>query len=125
MTRSEWVVGLAVMLCSADAALAQSMPAQDDRLVTATARTRASLSPDGPWLPRAARSGDVLQVLRDDGARIEIREDVSGVRLAMYVDRATLQTVVCGGSPHLYPHPLSAARCPRRARNHPKARLSQ
>jgi hypothetical protein len=97
MTRSEWVVGLAVMLCAADAALAQSldrsMSAPADRLVMASARTRASLSLDGPWLPRAARSGDMFDVLRDEGPRIQIREEVDGVRLALYVDRGTLQTV--------------------------------
>jgi len=95
MTMSRWsVAGLVVVLSAAGSVLAQPLPEPDGRWVVASTRTKASLSPDGPWLAQAIRFGFGLEVQRDSGPRLPIRTKMSGVRLVLYVDRSTLQTVV-------------------------------
>jgi hypothetical protein len=59
----------------------------------ATTATRASLSPDGPWLPTAAEADWPLEVHNSSGPRLKIVERGGGVELWLYVDPATLRDV--------------------------------
>lgn len=93
-TSSNGIVVVVAMLSAVGAAVAQPLPPADGRRVVASTRTRASLSPDGPWLPQAITDYFDLEVQRDSGPRLEIREVALGVRMVLYVDRSTLRTVV-------------------------------
>lgn len=64
----------------------------------ATTATRASLSPDGPWLPSAATADWPLEVHDGTGPRLKIVERSGGVDLWLYVDRATLRDVALAGA---------------------------
>jgi hypothetical protein len=89
------VAGLVMVLSSPSHA--EPIP-QSDTWARASAATRASLSPDGPWLPRAAPDGLVLEVHDTSGPRVQLVERWDGVELWLYADRATLRDVALDGA---------------------------
>jgi hypothetical protein len=89
------VAGLVMVLSSPS--YAEPIP-QSDTWARASAATRASLSPDGPWLPRAAPDGLVLEVHDTSGPRVQLVERRNGVELWLYADRATLRDVALDGA---------------------------
>jgi hypothetical protein len=71
---------------------------RSDRSAIASATTRASLSPDGPWLPVASRDGWRIEVHDTGGPRVQLVERGHGVELLLYADRATLHDVALDGA---------------------------
>jgi hypothetical protein len=95
-----WVVAgvvLVSILIPASPPRAESIPRSKTAAVATTA-TRASLSPDGPWLPSAARADWPLEVHDTSGPRLQIVERSGGVELWLYIDRATLRDVALPGA---------------------------
>jgi hypothetical protein len=76
---------------------AESIPISKTGAIAKTA-TRASLSPDGPWLPSATRADWPLEVHDTSGPRLQIVERSGGVALWLYADRATLRDVALPGA---------------------------
>jgi hypothetical protein len=93
--RSWAVAGLVIALGARSHA--DPIPRSDSWAI-ASAATRASLSPDGPWLPRAAQDGWQLEVHDTSGPRVQIMERGRGVELWLYADRATLHDVALDGA---------------------------
>lgn len=76
---------LYMMLASAPA-LAQIGPLQGH--AEAKAGARASLAPDGPWLPTALAKEDTLAIHDQRAARPQFAEPADGALLALYADPA-------------------------------------
>jgi hypothetical protein len=100
-----WIAAWVVMVSLP--AFAERISPQDGRLVRASARTRASLSPDGAWLAKHARDGDSLEVYKDGEGRLQILEEVDGAYLVLHVERLTLRTVTLDDA-ELFPSAAAA-----------------
>src|SRR5262245_63805412 len=73
---------------------------------SAIAGARASLAPDGPWLPATLAQGEELEIHKG-GARPQFLERASGASLLLYIDLAGLATCTREGAA-LYPTPAIA-----------------
>jgi outer membrane biosynthesis protein TonB len=93
MMRWNVVVAVVVTGVAASSPVGAQIANRDSVWVTATARTRISLSPDGPWIAQPAQPGATLEVHDHTGHRLQILDEVNGAKLVFYVDPATLQTV--------------------------------
>ncbi|MBS1123373.1 MAG: hypothetical protein H6Q90_5601 [Deltaproteobacteria bacterium] len=91
------------------AALAGPFAKWQGQVAETTAGARASLTPDGPWLPIAAKAGVRLNILDDRGARPQFLDSAQGVNLLLYAEPSALKTFSLKGAA-LYPAMPAAAK---------------